>query len=103
MLNLSKVVRQLRNEREQTQAKLNQLNTALKVLGKVGTFGSRTVGKRATSKGRSRSYSLTAVVVVPGFGLTRVVFLRMLRQRASILPAPSRQTQVLAVFAETSG
>src|SRR5438270_4106916 len=46
MLNLSKVVRQLRNEREQTQAKLDQLNTALKVLGEVGTAGSRTVGRR---------------------------------------------------------
>ena len=36
-----------------------------------------------------RSYSLTAVVVVPGFGLTRVVFPPMLTQRASTLSAPS--------------
>jgi hypothetical protein len=59
MLNLSKVVRQLRNEREQTQAKLDQLNTALKVLGKVGTAGSRAVSRPATS-GKRRPMSAAA-------------------------------------------
>ena len=55
MLNLSKVVRQLRNEREQTQAKLDQLNTALKVLGEVGTAGSTAGRRRASGKRRSMS------------------------------------------------
>ena len=55
MLNLSKVVRQLRNEREQTQAKLDQLNTALKVLGEVGTAGSAAGRRRASGKRRSMS------------------------------------------------
>jgi len=32
MLNLSKVVQQLKTEREQTRAKLNRLETALKIL-----------------------------------------------------------------------
>lgn len=59
MLNLSKVVRQLRHEREQTQAKLDQLNTALKVLGEVGTTGSRAVGRRTTS-GKRRPMSAAA-------------------------------------------
>ena len=59
MLNLSKVVRQLKNEREQTRAKLDQLDTALKVLGEVGTGGSRAVGKRRTS-GRRRPMSAAA-------------------------------------------
>jgi hypothetical protein len=49
MLNLSKVVRQLKNEREQTRAKLTQLDTALKVLGDVGTGGVRAFGTRGTS------------------------------------------------------
>jgi hypothetical protein len=39
MLNLTKVVRQLKKEREQTRAKLAQLDTALKVLGDVGATG----------------------------------------------------------------
>jgi hypothetical protein len=59
MLNLSKVVRQLRNEREQTQAKLDQLNTALKVLGEVGTAGSRAVGRR-TASGKRKPMSAAA-------------------------------------------
>jgi hypothetical protein len=59
MLNLSKVVRQLRNEREQTQAKLDQLNTALKVLGEVGTAGSRAVG-RGTASGKRKPMSAAA-------------------------------------------
>jgi small-conductance mechanosensitive channel len=59
MLNLSKVVRQLRSEREQTQAKLDQLNTALKVLAEVGTAGSRAVSRQATS-GKRRPMSAAA-------------------------------------------
>jgi hypothetical protein len=56
MLNLSKVVRQLRNEREQIEAKLDQLNTALKILGEVGTAGSRALRRRTTS-GKRRPMS----------------------------------------------
>jgi len=52
MLNLRKVVQQLKNERTRTQAKLDQLDTALKVLGGVGTTGSRTAGRRTTSGNR---------------------------------------------------
>jgi len=59
MLNLSKVVGQLKKEREQTQAKLDQLNTALKVLAEVGTAGSRAVGRRTTS-GKRRTMSSAA-------------------------------------------
>jgi hypothetical protein len=59
MLNLSKVVRQLSKEREQTQAKLDQLNTALKALGEVGTAGSMVVGRRTTS-GKRRPISAAA-------------------------------------------
>ena len=58
MLNLSKVVRQLRNEREQTQAKLDQLNTALKILGEVGTVGS--TARRQTTSGKRRPMSAAA-------------------------------------------
>ena len=49
MLNLSKVVGQLKKEREQTQAKLVQLDTALKVLGDVRTTGSGANGRRTRS------------------------------------------------------
>jgi hypothetical protein len=59
MLNLSKVVRQLKNEREQTVAKLAQLETALKVLGTVGTAGPRAVGRR-TASGKRRPMSTAA-------------------------------------------
>jgi hypothetical protein len=59
MLNLSKVVRQLKSEREQTQAKLDRLNTALKVLAEVGTAGSRVVG-RPTTSGKRRPMSAAA-------------------------------------------
>lgn len=52
MLNLRKVVQQLKNERARTQAKLDQLDTALKVLGEVGTTGSRIAGRRTTSGNR---------------------------------------------------
>ncbi len=52
MLNLSKVVGQLKKEREQTQAKLVQLDTALKVLGNLGTTGSGANGRRARSMSR---------------------------------------------------
>jgi hypothetical protein len=44
MLNPSKIVRQLENERKQTQAKLDQLDTALKVLG--GGWNYRLVNHR---------------------------------------------------------
>ncbi len=49
MLNLSKVVGQLKKEREQTQAKLVLLDTALKVLGDVRTTGSGANGSRVRS------------------------------------------------------
>jgi hypothetical protein len=52
MLDLSKVVRQLKKEREQTRAKLTQLDTALKVLGDVETAGSRANGRRMRSVSR---------------------------------------------------
>jgi hypothetical protein len=39
MLNLSNVMRQLKQEREQTRAKLGRLDTALKVLENFGTAG----------------------------------------------------------------
>ena len=59
MLNLTKVVRQLKNEREQTRAKLTQLDTALKVLGEVGTAGVRAFGRQTTS-GRRKPMSAAA-------------------------------------------
>ena len=52
MLNLSKVVEQLKKEREQTQAKLVQLDTALKVLEDVRTTGSGVNGRRVRSVSR---------------------------------------------------
>ena len=52
MLNLSKVVRQLKDEREQTRAKLDQLDAALKVLGGVGLGGREVAGKRSASGNR---------------------------------------------------
>jgi hypothetical protein len=51
-MNLSKIVRQLRNEREQTRAKLSQLDTALKVLGTVGDARPTSVGRRASPRTR---------------------------------------------------
>lgn len=59
MLNLSKVVRQLKNEREQTRAKLAQLDTALKVLGDVATTRPRANGRRKTA-GKRRPMSAAA-------------------------------------------
>jgi len=56
MLNLSKVVRQLKNERARTQAKLDQLDTALNALGEVGTTGSA----RRTREGKRRPMSAAA-------------------------------------------
>ena len=53
MLKLSKVVQQLKKEREQTQAKLNQLDTALSVLGEVGTTGLRGKARRMRSESRT--------------------------------------------------
>ena len=50
MLNLSKVVRQLKNEREQTRAKLAQLDTALKVLGDVAATRPRANGTQDSRK-----------------------------------------------------
>lgn len=52
MLNLSKVVGQLKKEREQTQAKLVQLDTALKVLGEIRTTGPGAKGRRVRSVSR---------------------------------------------------
>jgi hypothetical protein len=54
MLKLSKVVQPLKKEREQTQAKLSQLDTAaLKFLGEVGTTGLRGKGRRMRSESRT--------------------------------------------------
>jgi len=52
MLNLSKVVGQLKKERAQTQAKLVQLDTALTVLGGVGASGPGANGRRSRSTNR---------------------------------------------------
>lgn len=52
MLNLRKVVGQLKKEREQTQAKLVQLDTALKVLADVRGTGSGANGRRVRSVSR---------------------------------------------------
>jgi hypothetical protein len=52
MLNLSKVVGQLKKERAQTQARLVQLDTALKVLGGVGTSRPGVNGRRGRSANR---------------------------------------------------
>ena len=59
MLNLSKVVGQLTQEREQTQAKLVQLDTALEVLRAVGTSRPGANGRRRRSVKR-RSMSAAA-------------------------------------------
>jgi len=59
MLNLRKVVPQLKKEREQTQAKLAQLDTALKVLGGFGTSRPRANGRRIGS-GRRKPMSAAA-------------------------------------------
>ena len=59
MMNLAKAVLQLKKEREQTQAKLDQLNTALKILGEIGTVGSRAPG-RGTTSGKRRPMSAAA-------------------------------------------
>jgi hypothetical protein len=58
MVNLSKVVRQLKQERDQTRAKLQQLDTALKILGEV-TANGRTQG-RADGNSRTRRTMSTA-------------------------------------------
>lgn len=55
MLNLSNVVRQLKNEREQPRAKLDQLDTALKALEDVGTVGRRGGSRGIPAKRRPMS------------------------------------------------
>ena len=56
MLNLIKVVRHLKKERDQTRAKLEQLDTTLKVLGHLRVVGRRSArGQRAPEKGRTMS------------------------------------------------
>ena len=59
MLNLGNVVRQLKQERDQTRAKLQQLNTALKVLGEVTASG-RTQGHADGDSGTRRTMSTAA-------------------------------------------
>jgi hypothetical protein len=59
MLNLSKVVRQLKHAREQTRVKLAQLDTALKVLGEVASTGPKANGRRNTA-GKRRPMSAAA-------------------------------------------
>jgi hypothetical protein len=58
MLNLRKAVQQLKKEREQTRARLDQLETALKILGDMGTAGRRS-GRGATPA-RRRTMSAAA-------------------------------------------
>jgi hypothetical protein len=52
MLNLIKVVRQLKNERKQAQMKLEQLDAALKVLSGLGSTNRGTRRGRAVAKKR---------------------------------------------------
>ncbi len=52
MLNLTKAVRQLKMERDQTQRKREQLNAALKVLGSLGGVSRRLGGGQAAGKKR---------------------------------------------------
>lgn len=52
MLNLTKAVRQLKMERDQTQRKLEQLNAALKVLGSLGGISRRLGGGQTAGKKR---------------------------------------------------
>jgi hypothetical protein len=59
MLNLTKAVRQLKMERDQTQRKLEQLNVALKVLGGLGGV-SRTLGGGQTAGKKRRPMSAAA-------------------------------------------
>jgi hypothetical protein len=59
MLNLSKVVRQLKNERDMTRAKLEQLDTALKALGE-GAGSGRTSGRARATAGTRRTMSAAA-------------------------------------------
>jgi hypothetical protein len=59
MLNLTKAVRQLKMERDQTQRKLEQLNAALKVLGSLGGV-SRRLGVVQTAGKKRRPMSAAA-------------------------------------------
>ena len=59
MLKLSKIVQELKKERKQAQAKLAQLDTALKVLGDVGT-APRRVGRGRTASANRRTMSAAA-------------------------------------------
>ena len=59
MLNLAQVVRQLKNERDETRARLSQLDNALKVLGTIGTGGSK-AGRRRGISGTRRPMSAAA-------------------------------------------
>jgi len=59
MLNVSKLIRQLKKEREQTRAKLEQLDSALKVLGDVGNSGRRG-GRGGRTSGTRRPMSAAA-------------------------------------------
>jgi hypothetical protein len=59
MLNLAKAVQQLKNEREQTQRKLEHLDTALGVLGGLGGTRGR-VGHARTPGKKRRTMSAAA-------------------------------------------
>lgn len=59
MLNLTKAVRQLKMERDQTQRKLEQLNAALKALGSLGGV-SRMLGGGQTAGKKRRPMSAAA-------------------------------------------
>jgi hypothetical protein len=55
MLNVSKVVRQLKKERDETRAKLNQVETALKILGDGRAAGRRSGRMSTPAKRRTMS------------------------------------------------
>jgi hypothetical protein len=59
MLNLTKAVRQLKMERDQTQRKLEQLNAALKVLGSLSGV-SRRLGTSQTAGKKRKPMSAAA-------------------------------------------
>jgi hypothetical protein len=59
MLNLAQVVRQLKNERDETRTRLSQLDNALKVLGTIGV-GESKAGRRRATPGKRRPMSAAA-------------------------------------------
>jgi hypothetical protein len=60
MLNRSRVVGQLKQERDQTRAKLGRLDTALKLLEDLGTAGRNAAPGREVASGGRRTMSAAA-------------------------------------------